>query len=658
LRPFEDRSGSPGKDVVPWPYPWPMRTSPAIGSGEVEVPIGTGDWLRAVLELARAAGSDASLESLFELVAQTAAGLTGAAAAAVQVVNDDGSALHIKGQVGLSDQYLSHVLEGSLISLDAASPYFHSPSSQAYRSGHVIVVDEVNLDDDYSPWVSVASSALGDGGAYRSLAAVPMVTEGERTGVLAVYWKQPSVATQDLLALLQLLAEHAALAMTLARVRVREREGVRMLVDANKTLQLQQAVLDQADDLQRGLMRAMLRSGDLGSIASTTANVMGLHIALEDNRGTILATASPDGSAAPTDEWLKSEAVSALPRSEDAGHEVAFVRRGSDDGTSDGWIIPLVLGEEVVAWLGAFGPAASDDDLQRRLIERTAMAMTVELWRQQSEREVEWRLSGDLLEHVLSDGATAPEDVVARATHLGYELKGQHWVLVFQVAVDDGDVDGQEKVRRAVLSGLERILRDSGVRAVLAWRDGVAVVLLSSKYAATAADVQQFARRLGRELAGHVPQREIVAVTSNLCEQLSDIADAHRTAIGAVALVGAREDERSSRNVRVLSTSDLGVYSVLLSAGPTPELRRLRDSTLGTLEDYDARKGGNLVQTLKVYLATGCKAQATAVELFMHPNTVMYRLKTVEKLTGLDLHRPDHIIQAQLAVMIDDVVGD
>jgi DNA-binding PucR family transcriptional regulator len=43
--------------------------------------------------------------------------------------------------------------------------------------------------------------------------------------------------------------------------------------------------------------------------------------------------------------------------------------------------------------------------------------------------------------------------------------------------------------------------------------------------------------------------------------------------------------------------------------------------------------------------------------MFVHPNTVAYRLKTIERLTGLDLHRLDHVLEAQLAIMLDDVLG-
>jgi len=41
-----------------------------------------------------------------------------------------------------------------------------------------------------------------------------------------------------------------------------------------------------------------------------------------------------------------------------------------------------------------------------------------------------------------------------------------------------------------------------------------------------------------------------------------------------------------------------------------------------------------LVETLTTYFATGGSLEATARELFVHPNTVRYRLRQVADLTG------------------------
>jgi DNA-binding PucR family transcriptional regulator len=45
--------------------------------------------------------------------------------------------------------------------------------------------------------------------------------------------------------------------------------------------------------------------------------------------------------------------------------------------------------------------------------------------------------------------------------------------------------------------------------------------------------------------------------------------------------------------------------------------------------------GATILQTLETYLGQGSSIEATARTLFVHPNTVRYRLKRVTEVTGL-----------------------
>lgn len=59
-----------------------------------------------------------------------------------------------------------------------------------------------------------------------------------------------------------------------------------------------------------------------------------------------------------------------------------------------------------------------------------------------------------------------------------------------------------------------------------------------------------------------------------------------------------------------------------------------------------------LVETLSAYLSLGHSLEATARELFVHANTVRYRLRKVTDLTGWDplLPREAFVLQTALAV--------
>ena len=66
-------------------------------------------------------------------------------------------------------------------------------------------------------------------------------------------------------------------------------------------------------------------------------------------------------------------------------------------------------------------------------------------------------------------------------------------------------------------------------------------------------------------------------------------------------------------------------------AGDMEARRRLRHDAYGAL----VRAGGGLIDTLDAFFANGGVLESAARELFVHPNTVRYRLKRISEVTGL-----------------------
>jgi DNA-binding PucR family transcriptional regulator len=66
-------------------------------------------------------------------------------------------------------------------------------------------------------------------------------------------------------------------------------------------------------------------------------------------------------------------------------------------------------------------------------------------------------------------------------------------------------------------------------------------------------------------------------------------------------------------------------------AGDMEARRSLRHDAYGSL----VRAGGGLLDTLDAFYAAGGVLESAARELFVHPNTVRYRLKRIADVTGL-----------------------
>jgi hypothetical protein len=67
--------------------------------------------------------------------------------------------------------------------------------------------------------------------------------------------------------------------------------------------------------------------------------------------------------------------------------------------------------------------------------------------------------------------------------------------------------------------------------------------------------------------------------------------------------------------------------------------------------------GNGLVETLSSYLALGHSLEATARELFVHANTVRYRLRRVSDVTGWDPLLPREAFVLQTALVVGRLVG-
>lgn len=81
-------------------------------------------------------------------------------------------------------------------------------------------------------------------------------------------------------------------------------------------------------------------------------------------------------------------------------------------------------------------------------------------------------------------------------------------------------------------------------------------------------------------------------------------------------------------------------------------LHELARDTLRPLLDYDRRKHASLFQTLEAYVNSGCNVADAGKSLFVHPNTVVYRLRRVEEISGFDPRSADGLLKLSLSLLV------
>ena len=229
---------------------------------------------------------------------------------------------------------------------------------------------------------------------------------------------------------------------------------------------------------------------------------------------------------------------------------------------------------------------------------------TAEVYARAAEVRGAWdaRLEALVVDSVLR--AEADEAVMSRASALGWSARGDVAVVLGRVPARRTETDVFAEVRRvARAAGMDALCATQGERLVVV----LGAVGDAGKAAGSVAD-----------LFGEGP-----VVVGPVTDGLDHAHVSARAAMSAYrAASGWPEAPRPCTSAERLPERVL--------AGDGHARRHLVDEIYLPL--LHAR--GTLIETLAAYFGTGSSIEATARALFVHPNTVRYRLKQVDELTA------------------------
>ena len=109
---------------------------------------------------------------------------------------------------------------------------------------------------------------------------------------------------------------------------------------------------------------------------------------------------------------------------------------------------------------------------------------------------------------------------------------------------------------------------------------------------------------------------------------------------------------RSDTPISVVTSDEVASHELLLATVPASVLRSFRERLLGPLVAYDNRHRAELLPTLREFLACSGSWNTCAAKMYVHVNTVRYRIRRIEDLTGRDLSSLDDQVDFFLALRI------
>lgn len=137
---------------------------------------------------------------------------------------------------------------------------------------------------------------------------------------------------------------------------------------------------------------------------------------------------------------------------------------------------------------------------------------------------------------------------------------------------------------------------------------------------------------------------------SHSVPSLKEIPTAYYEAVEAI-LNGY--DQNMKGFVNFYKTRDL---EELLNTLPRKDLKALYETSLKSLAYPNTKEDQELVKTIQVYLDSQCEISLTSRKLFVHRNTVKYRIEKAEETLNCSLRDPADSLRIRVALMIGSIL--
>jgi sugar diacid utilization regulator/putative methionine-R-sulfoxide reductase with GAF domain len=472
----------------------------------------------------------------------------------------------------------------------------HGIGGLAVKERRTVVVPDHRLFQPNS--TDLVIQTLAEEGVVSVLCA-PLLFDGGAIGALYGGSRDLTTFSDTTIAVFTALATQAAVSIVNSRL--------------YGTLADQNDLLERTLSLHRRLNDAALAGADTHGIAQELARLIERPVRVVRDIGKPRA-------------WCYEPDMDPAPDRVDAPERVS--------GGSAGKQVEIRAGEERLGTIEVLGEEPVNA-FHRNALEQGATIMALEMIKERAAWEAEWRLRGELLEEILAQQGDPSEGLQLRAARFGVDLDAR-WNLAVIEPTAGTTADLEPIVRTALHRGT-----DEG-RVLVAKRGDRVLVALADPADGAAALIEQVLAKAAR--AGATAIAGLSAARRELPVALTEAEAVLRL---------ARDSDRSG----LVTFDALGPLRYFLNSPGTDEMSVMVRDVLGRLAEYDRRRNGELLRTLRAYLRSGGHHPTAAADCHVHVSTLKYRLGRIAELLGRPVTDPQVQFELRLAFSTLDVLA-
>ncbi|HCJ58229.1 PucR family transcriptional regulator [Lutispora sp.] len=425
-------------------------------------------------------------------------------------------------------------------------------------------------------------------------------------------------------------------------------------------------VLMRMDEIHQKITDVVLSGGGLREIGTTLHCITKNPIVIKDNIFSKSVPVAPD-----EEKLILEKEIKGVMKAENAYTDLCLdisaeepckkLKDRVDGREICRCIFPIIAGKRLYGEIHIWELDKKITAVDVRAIQYACTVVALELMKQMTIFEVESRHKNEFLEGLLSPDENIRSASVSKADIFGLDSDYQY--AVFLIYIDDlesyfYDSPGENgtKFKNKLIKTIEVAVKLSGIKILSGCKGNTLTIVLAFR------DIDE--SKCIKDMSIDMVRRIIDALKQNY-NYISPYTGIGRCYGKLNDLWKSLEESKKAlsfarifNNDNIIHYDNLGIFRLLCMEHQESEIRRFYKENVEPLCEYDEQKDGELIRTLKMYFECSGNLKKVSEKMYIHYNTILYRIQKIQQITKLDLANSNDRLNLEVSLKIMSIIND
>ncbi len=425
----------------------------------------------------------------------------------------------------------------------------------------------------------------------------------------------------------------------------------------------QMNMLIKIDGFSREVMNIMMKGGSLKEIVGKLYENIGNSLAIYENMSDSCEILCNEGDKNIIDNIIY-EHIS-LKHIEESNYDEVGNYKIYKDEIREKIIkrvaIPIVIEAVEYGWIFIWLDKKELTPLDNMLIESYAHIIALDFVKKLSLYNMESNYKLEFFDDLLSDNENRQKRAIERGKTFEFYKTLKYTVIVIllkDIYASNKLVSNKGSSSQGSISDLlfitGRIAKLHGERIVYVDKSDRILILYGSERNKNSqtikSEVINFCQKIFEEALKKFDENKLTIGIGRSYDRAQELYKSY----GQAKLIVENLRKTNTKNIK--HYDDLGLYRILAFEGLQSELIEFCSDTIKPLIEYDKVNNSELIKTLKTYFECDGNMKKISEKMYMHYNTIIYRVQQIKDITGLDLENGDSRLNLEVALKAMDLI--